>query len=340
MTMKSPRERRPRVSDEPLISRFRRALTRCLPAPACRHVALALLLPALFLCGLPARAAAERDDDKLKEFRSGFLQSVFSNTDPRDAKAVLEVHSREISRELGLNITGKVVMFTTMASMADALRNGRLELASIPGIEYLRIRDTLPLIPSFVGTNSKGQGIRYVIITRKDSGIRSLADLKGKAMVLPLGTVHEPSHLWLDVLLLRAGHVGHDSFFREVRESPKASAAIMGVFFRQADAAIVTRTGLDTSRLLNPQLETQLTILAESPELNDFVVCMTPGTSEKFRSDIYRALLRLNESKSGRQLYTIFQTKGITPFKPAYLVELETLLREYNTLKAKAAKRR
>jgi phosphonate transport system substrate-binding protein len=304
-----------------------------------RSGALCLLLVVL-LWALPVCVAAEQEDDMPKLFRSGFLQRVFTNTDLRDAKAVLDVHIREIARELKLNVSTNVVMFTSFKSMIDALRKGELELASIPSIEYLSIRETVPLIPSFVGTNSNGQGINYVVITRKDSGIHSFSDLRGKSMLLPPVAIYEPAHLWLEVLLMKAGKGGRDTFFSQVKELPKISKAIMGVFFRQADAAIVSRAALDTSRQLNPQLETQLTVLAESPNLSDFVVCMVPSTSERFRNNLSKALIRLNESKSGRQLYTIFQTNGITPFKPAHLEGLENLLREHKRLKAKMAVRK
>jgi ABC-type phosphate/phosphonate transport system substrate-binding protein len=284
--------------------------------------------------------AAGQDDDMPKVFRAGFLQRVFLDTDPRDAKAALEVNGREVSRAMGLTASPSVVMFSDMASMAEAVRRGELELATMPTIEYLRIRGTVPLIPSFVGANNNGQGQRYVVIVRKDSGIRSFSDLKGKSVLLPLLSRHELGHLWLEVLLMQAGKGGPDSFFRQVRESPKVSHAIMGVFFRQADAAVVTRTGLDTSRQLNPQLETQLTIVAESGNLSDGVTCLIPTTPEKFRNSLYRAIMHLNESSSGRQMYTIFQSSGVTPFKASYLEGLEELLREQSRLKTKSAKRK
>jgi len=305
---------------------------------AWRSCVICLLLVVL-LWAPPHCAAAERDDGMPKLFRSGFLQSVFSNIDPRDAKAVMEVHGRKIAEELKINITDRVIMFPTLKTMVDAIRKGELELVSIPSSEYLRIRKTVPLLPSFVGTNGTSHGNNFVVITRRDSGIHSFSNLRGKSIMLPPASIYEPGHLWLDVLLLRAGKGGRDTFFSQVMESPKITKAVMGVFFRQVDAAIVTRSGLEISRQLNPQLETQLTVLAESPNLSDFVVCMNPTTSENFRNKLSNALIRLNESKSGQQLYIIFQTKGIIPFKPEYLEGLEGLHLEHDRLAAKKAKR-
>jgi ABC-type phosphate/phosphonate transport system substrate-binding protein len=302
-------------------------------------LSLAILLGALLWVPRGC-AAAEKNDGTTKTLRTGFLQRVFYDIDPRDAKAALEVQGREISRSLGLSTTPKVLMFADMTAMTDALRLGELELATMPTIEYLRIRDSVPLIPSFVAANNNGQGTRYVVIARKDSGIRSFSDLKGKVILLPPFVRHELSHLWLDVLLMKTGKGSRDVFFRQVKESPKVSHAIMAIFLRQADAAIITRAGLDTSRQLNPQLETQLTVLTESRNLSDGITCLIPATPEKFRNNLSKAIFRLNDSSGGRQMFSIFQSSGIATFKPAYLEGLEELLLEYNRLKLKVAKRK
>lgn len=302
----------------------------------CRSGSLCLLLAVFLFWPPPFCAAAWQNDGNPKLFRSGFLQGVFSNIDPRDAKAVLEVHGKKITAELKMNISDKVIMFTTLKSMMDAVRKGELELVSIPSLEYLRIRETVPLIPSFVGIAPNGPGNKFVIVTRKDSGIYSFPNLNGKSIILPPSSIYEAGHLWLDVLLLKAGITKRETFFSHFRETTKISKAIMEVFFKQADAAIVTRKALEISRQLNPQLETQLVVIAESDSLSDFVVCMNPNTSESFRKSLYDAMVRLNDSKSGKQLYVIFQTDGISPFKPSYLEGLENLVREYKHLKAKS----
>jgi ABC-type phosphate/phosphonate transport system substrate-binding protein len=224
--------------------------------------------------------------------------------------------------------------------MTDAIRHGELDVISMPTIEYLRIRNSVPLIPYFVGAHNNGMGTKYLLIARRDRGIRTFSDLRGKTILLPQANKHEESHVWLDVLLMKEGKTNRDSFFSKVNESPKLSHSIMGVFFRQADGAIVTRAGLDASRALNPQIDRQLTVLAESPFLSDGVTCLPSTDSETLRRTLVKAIMQLNESTTGRQLFTIFRTSGTIPFKPAFLEGLEELLREQAQLKIKMAKRK
>lgn len=92
-------------------------------------------------------------------------------------------------------------------------------------------------------------------------------------------------------------------------------------------------------RQLNPQLNTRLIVLAESRNLSDGVTCLTPSTPETFRTHLTSTVLRLNRTRSGQQLFTLFQSSGSAPFKAAGLEGLEELLREHERLKAKTSKR-
>jgi ABC-type phosphate/phosphonate transport system substrate-binding protein len=278
--------------------------------------------------------------DLPKFLRAGFLAKVYADIDPRDAQAALQLLTRELSRRMGLGTSPKVIVFPDTRAMIDAVRQGELDMLSMPGIDYLSVRDKVSLIPSLVGAHNNGMGTRYVLISRNDTGIKSIADLKGKTLYMPSASKQKAGHVWLDVLLMREGKRSPGAFFRNVKEAGKVSQAIMGVFFRQADGAVVTRAGLDASRALNPQLERQLVVLAESRDLIDGITCFPANVSEKTRRILMNATAEINNSTTGRQLFTIFQTSGAIPFRPVCLEGLEDLLREQKRLKTKTAKRR
>jgi ABC-type phosphate/phosphonate transport system substrate-binding protein len=272
--------------------------------------------------------------------RSGFPSKIIADVDPRDAQATLELLTTQISRNVGLNTTPRVLLYPDVKSMMEAVRRDELELISLPSIEYLRLRDRSILIPAFVPLHTDGTGIRFALITRNDSGIRSVADLKGKTLLGISANKMEIGHVWLEQLLLKEGKESPALFFRYFKETNKFSQAIMGVFFRQADAALVTKAAIDAAKMLNPQLDRHLRVIAESRELSDGVTCFMAKSSEKMRRNLLNGIMKINDNPSGKQLLTILQSSGIAPFKPSHLTGLEELLREQGLLKARQAKKR
>jgi ABC-type phosphate/phosphonate transport system substrate-binding protein len=300
-------------------------------------IAAAALLIALFL-SVPA--TADPGDDLPKVLRAGFLARVFVDVDYRDAKAATEIIAREISRNMGLSETPRIIVYSNLKSMTDAVRRGEVDMVTLPSLDYLRVRDTGLLVPAVVGSHNNGKGSRFVLIARRDSGLRTVADLRGKSILLMPEQKHEASSVWLDVLIMKEGKTIRRNYFSREKESSRVSHSIMGVFFRQVDAAVVSRAAYETSKLLNPQIERELTFIRESNDLADGVTCFSSAISGRAKDVLLKAILKVNETPSGRQLYTIFQTSGTTPFKPSNLAGLEELLRERDRLAMKTAKRK
>ncbi len=307
------------------------------PATVISLITLLLCL-AIFLN--PESSLAGDRNDLPHVLRNGFVMKVIADVDQRDAQATLELLTGRISRNLGLNTTPRVTIFPDMKRLMEAVRRDELEVISIPSIDYLRLRDRGMLLPVFVPMHVDGTGLHFLLITRADSGIRSLADLRGKTVLAISSSKLEVGHVWLENLLLKEAKESPASFFRQFKETAKLSQAIMGVFFRQADAALVTRAGLDSAKLLNPQIERQLRVIAESNELSDSITCFPAKSSEKMRRALLNAVLKITDDPSGKQLLTILQSSGITLFKPSHFAGLEELLREESRLRAKLARKR
>lgn len=276
----------------------------------------------------PARAA-ESSVPLPKVLRAGFLSRIYHDIDPRDAKAATELLAKEVSRNMGLATNPIVTIFPDMPSLVAAMKRGELDMISLPTLDYLRIRDSVPLIPTVVGAHNAGRGTSYLLIARRDGNIRRIGDLKGKAILLLPAGRHEASRLWLELLVARIRGGAIQNFFGTVKEYPKVSQSAMAVFFKQADAALVTRAAYETGKLLNPQTARDLVVIAESDYYSDGVTCFPAYVAPNVRSTISAAISNLNMTVTGRQLYTIFQTSGTVPFKPEFLKGLETLIQEH-----------
>jgi phosphonate transport system substrate-binding protein len=289
---------------------------------------------------LPLTLCAGQQDNSSKILRVGFSSKVFPDVDQRDAQIAMEMWTRELARGMGLSMIPQATIFKNTGDLLDAIRRGELTIITISALEYLQIRDKAPLIPSFVNANNVGKGRQYVLIVRQDSGIKSVAELKNRSIALLASSKHESSLIWLDVQLMKTGYRDRTVFFRQTKESSSASQAIMGVFFKQTDAALVSRASLETSKALNPQVGKQLTVIAESNGLHGDISCIPTMVDEKLKHSLETTAMRLHETTAGKQIFTLFQTDRIVSFNPSYLDGLVDLLRERDRLLAKPVMKR
>jgi phosphonate transport system substrate-binding protein len=278
---------------------------------------------------------AVQPDGAAKTLKVGFTTRVFPDVDQRDAQIAMELWTRELARGMGIKVAPQTIVYKTTGEMLDAVKHGELTFVTITALEFLQFRDKAPLTPSVVSESNAGKGRQYVLVVHKDSGINSVADLRNRSIALLTATKHESSHIWLDVLLMKAGYRDRTTFFRQAKESTSASQAIMAVFFKQSDAALVTLSSLETSKTLNPQVGKQLKIIAESKGLQGDISCVPNMVDEKMKRTLENAALHLHETTVGKQIFTLFQTEKIIPYKSAYLDGLVELLRERDRLMAK-----
>lgn len=290
------------------------------------------LIPASFL-------SAGQEAKNAKPLRVGFSAKVFPNVDQRDAKIAMELWTKELARSMGLQIEPQTIIFQRPSELLEAVNKGEMTVVTLPATEYLLMKERVRMTPALVEASNEGLSRRFQLIVRKDSGIRSLAALRGKTIFIPSSARFNISHVWLDVILLKEGLGNRNSHFREVKESA-ASQAIMGVFFRKADAAIVSRPALETSKTLNAQLGREFIILAESKNLIGDVTCIPSAIDDKMKLTIEYAALHLQETATGRQMFTLFQVERTVPFQQAYMDGLLELLRERDRLAAKTNRKR
>jgi ABC-type phosphate/phosphonate transport system substrate-binding protein len=301
---------------------------------------LLLILSLLALMMLPTSAFAAQVDAETMILRVGFSSRVFPDADQRDAQVAMEMWTRELARGMGIKTSPQTAIFENSGDLLDAVKRRELTFVILSAMELLQIRDKAMLTPFFVSANNAGNGRQYVLIVRRDSGIRSVAELRNRSIALLPAAKYESSHIWLDVLLMKGGHRDREKYFRQTRESTSSSQAIMAVFFKQADAALVSLAALETSKSLNPQVGTQLAVIAESKGLHGDISCIPTTVDEKLKRTIEKAALHLHETTVGRQIFTLFQTDRIIPFNPAYLDGLVELLRERDSLLAKLKRKR
>jgi ABC-type phosphate/phosphonate transport system substrate-binding protein len=113
----------------------------------------------------------------------------------------------------------------------------------------------------------------------------------------------------------------------------------MPVFFRQADACVVTRHIFNLTSEMNPQIGRELVPIARMSKLSQGIISIDRRLPEEIKDKIRQAFLTLPESPDGKQLLMLFQVSRMVPFRPEYLDATEALFAEHQLLKTRVTRR-
>ncbi|EJL97796.1 MULTISPECIES: phosphonate ABC transporter substrate-binding protein [unclassified Pseudomonas] len=157
-----------------------------------------------------------------------------------DSQAMIE-SSKQVLDDLQSKIGMPVVPFvaTDYNGIIEALRSGKLDVAYLGPFSYVLATSVADVEAFSVAVTKKtGQSAyKSVILARKDSGIHTLADLKGHTFAF-VDPSSASGHLFPKAGLEQAGFAP-DSLFKRVIFSGSHDASILAVENKKVDAAAV-----------------------------------------------------------------------------------------------------
>jgi ABC-type phosphate/phosphonate transport system substrate-binding protein len=265
--------------------------------------------------------------------RIGFTGSAFQDVTNTDIKAAVSVLIQKVAwKHFG---KGESRFYETLPEMAADLKDRNIEVLATPVEEFMELRKHLPIDPLLISSSDNGTEMEMILLVRKESGIRSFRDLRGRSIVMPQ---RNPRCLgmymaWLETLVMVEGSKGVNTYFSSVKETRTAANAIMPVFFRQADACIVTRQVFELTAEMNPQINRELAIISRKGKLSQGVIAVDRRLPEERRQRLLQAFLTLHQTPEGQQLLMLFKVRKLVPFVPGYLKGTETLFAEYHRQK-------
>lgn len=265
-------------------------------------------------------------------FSLAVSETVAGELNGNDASAGMKAWADVVARQTDLRVEPELC---TSAELLRKVRNRQVDAFSINILEFVRVARYVD--PTLVIEESDATGGQeYLLLVHQASGIRSLADLRGRSLVLYQNKRTCLGRIWLDTLLASAHLGAAATFLGRVDSSPKLSHVVLPVFFRQTDACLVTRPGYATMCELNPQLAKQLRILAESPKLVTTLLAFDRDSSPETRRKFRVAITELHNSVVGRQALMLFGTAHLVPADISALHTSLELLHAYERLPGKA----
>ena len=294
-----------------------------------KRVGLFHMLCLLLLAWLPIPAQAPARPSLL--FQIGFSRASFLELNPRDVESSFKVLVETIARKHGYETKAELHIYDTSADFEAAMKRGEIKLAAIGAWEYSGMDISASMEPAFVHVEQDRPMKEYLLLTRRDSGLNTVHDLKGKDVVLLESTICLLASPWLDVLLAEENLGPRESFFRKVEVVRKSTAAVLPVFFGNRQACVVDRIGFQVLAEMNPQVGATLQTVASSPPYVSSILCLSRKgwPSEQYREDLHAALRDLHLEPEGRQILMLFKIDRLEPFKESYLGSLKELRTKY-----------
>ncbi len=288
---------------------------------------LRILLMCLLLLSHGGIADGAGNPFGARGIRFAYSSSLIPELSRADALTALELFTREFTRFAGYDVATRLTLYDDLAEYVAAIRDGEVDFIAMRPLEYLKIRGLVSIELALLGEKEGKPGEEQVLLVRRDSGIRSLEQLRGKKLAILQGGGGEIASLWLDSLLADRRLPPAGRLFGAMKTAPKAQQAILPVFFGQADACIVGNNAFRMAAELNPQVGRDLVALATSPVYPVAITCFRTGLTKEQKDEFVRMAFRLKDSPSGKQIYTLYKVDNIVPGSDRVLDPLASLVK-------------
>lgn len=275
-----------------------------------KPLAIALMASVLTSMALPAMAYMP------KVLKVGF--APWDN--PQDMAKTAGPMVQILAKATGMRV--EPYLASDYSGVIEAMRMGKLDIAFYPPAAYV-LAEKKAHARVILKSMFDGRSTYYsAIFTRKDSGIKSLQDLKGRtfAFVDPTST---SGAVYPKVLLMNAG-INPQRDFKQMIFAGGHDAVVMAVLRGKVDAGAVFandpkgKRAAWTLALKDPKEREQIQILAVSKPIPADNLAVKDDLDPKLVNVIKKAYLDLSATPEGRaKIKEIFKVDGFTTAVPS-----------------------
>ncbi|MBF0712308.1 phosphate/phosphite/phosphonate ABC transporter substrate-binding protein [Staphylococcus capitis] len=258
-------------------------------------------------------------DYKPKELTVQFVPS--QNADKLEAKA--KPLEKLLSDKLGIPV--KVSVSTNYNTIVEAMKSKKVDVGFLPPTAYTLAHDQkaadLLLQAQRYGVNKDGSSNKKLvddykseILVKKNSGIKSLKDLKGKKIALqdvtstagytfPLATLKKETGINATKDMKIVNVKGHDQ-------------AVISLLNGDVDAAAVFQDARTIVKKEQPNVFKDTKILKLTESIPNDTISVRPDMDKKFQEKLKKAFKDIAKSKKGHKIISeVYSHEGYTDTK-------------------------
>ncbi len=235
-----------------------------------------------------------------------------------------------LEEQLGRGVRGFAA--TDYAGVVEALRNETADVGFMGPLQYVMAHKQAGAYPILGEVYAGSPTYHARIFVRKDSGIKTLKDLKGKtiAFVDPISSsgYMYPLDVFIEGGLIKSKEKA-ERFFKRIYFAGGDEQALRAVYNKFVDAAGI---GQYSYGLLRPEEREEVIHIAESRSIPSHCVVVRRGLDPALAERLQQALLALNEGPRRDLLKSLYNVDGYVRVTHEDYLEVERIARKYGFL--------
>ena len=212
-----------------------------------------------------------------------------------------------LSRKTGAKVTLKILR--RYGNIIDNFTSEGLDGAFFGSFTYALAHAKLGVEvvarPMALDNTSTYHGLIFV---RKDSGIRSFRDMKGKRFAF-VDRATTAGYLLPVAYFHNHGVSNCGTYLKECYFAGTHEDAIEEVLNKKAEIGAAKNTVFDRLAKANPRIREELVVLTESPEVPENGLALRKNIDESLRSRLKKSLLEMHEDPEGKKVLERFEAR-------------------------------
>ena len=201
-----------------------------------------------------------------------------------------------------MGITVKLSILSRYGNIIERIKEEKVDGAFLGSFTGALAISQLGVVPLARPVNMDGTSTYFGhIFTRKDSNIKTVADMKGKTLAL-VERATTAGYVFPLAWFKRQGIKNIDNYFSDHFFAGSHDATIDAVLNNEADVGAAKNTIYERMQGLHPRIDKELIILANSPRVPSNGLCVREGLPEKYKKQLKNLLLNLHQDEKGTEV--------------------------------------
>lgn len=264
----------------------------------------------------------------------GFVSQSRFLSNFKDARDSLGTWIEEMGKKN--DTTLNVTFFTNPDQLFDEYKTSKIDMAVFSLPYFFRNKEKIDKISDDYWTLSftENKFAQFYLIANKSFNIKSIKDLKNK--YISLKEFDEVSETWIDKESLINNHASIKNTAKSILYEAKESTALLNVYFKKAQVAVVSKKTWDIMIELNPAVKKSLVVIDKSEKIHlPFIGMFRKGTDKKVVDVFFKLTINLKKLYNSSEILDLLKFDSIFRMREEDFILLTKFYEEYFDLKKK-----